>query len=142
VTTLDDDINAAAAHSVALSRDRPGASLDYSLSSFDLVEAMLAEASEYVSSMTMREIDTLVTSVGSYLLESARRAVGGTFNWLDEANEPILVVGDSTSHVALAAWSKVRGRLMGDVADNIPFHMSGFFDRVRGHKPGDRVLFR
>jgi hypothetical protein len=54
---LDDDINAAAAHSVALSRGRPGASLDYSLSSFDLVEAMLAEASEYVSSMTVREID-------------------------------------------------------------------------------------
>lgn len=142
MSTFDEDIGAAAAQAVALSRDRPGAILDYSLSSFDLVEAMLAEANGYVSTMTVREIDTLVTAVGSYLLESARRAVGGALNWLEEASEPILVVGDSTSHVALATWSKVRGRLMGDVADNIPFHMSGFFDRVRGHTPGDRVLFR
>lgn len=138
---LMQDVQSAAERAVSMSQSRLGGTLDYSISSFALVEEMLAEAHQYVGELGAPEIDGLVGSVGSYLLESVRRAKGGTYNWFADKRQPVLIVGEPDFHVALATWDKVRGRLMGDVGDNITFHMSGFLDRANQARPGDRVLF-
>jgi hypothetical protein len=141
VDSLLSDVQSAAERAVSISRSRAGRPLDYSLSSFSLVEEMLTEAHEYLAELEPSQIEGLITSVGSYLLESARRAVGGTYSWLEKQKEPVLIVGEPAFHVALATWSKVRGRLMGDPSDNIPFHMDGFVARTKQARAGDRVLF-
>jgi hypothetical protein len=141
VDALLQDVQSAAERAVSMSQSRTGGTLDYSISSFPLVEDMLAEAHQYVGELGASEVDGLVSSVGSYLLETVRRATGGTYNWFADKKQPVLIVGEPDFHVALATWDKVRGRLMGDVGDNIPFHMSGFLDRTRQALPGDRALF-
>ncbi len=138
---LWNDIQSAAERAVSMSQSRPGGTLDYSISSFALIEAMLAEANPYVADLDEAHIEGIVSAFGSYLLEAARRTIGGTYQWLANRQQPVLVVGEPAGHVALATWDKVRGRLMGDVGDNIPFHMSGFLDRARQAQPGERVLF-
>ena len=139
--SLLQDVQSAAERAVAMSQSRPGDTLDYSISSFPLIEEILAEAHHYVAHLDASAIDGLVSAVGSYLLESARLAVGGTYHWFSDRKQPVLVAGEPGFHIALATWGKVRGRLMGDAGDNIPFHMSGFLERVGQAKPGDRALF-
>jgi hypothetical protein len=51
------------------------------------------------------------------------------------------MVGDDVSHVAIATWARVRGRLSGDEADNIPFFYEGFSRRVKAGPPGKPVLY-
>ena len=116
------DVQLAAERAVSMSQSRPGGTLDYSISSFSPIEEMLAKAHQYVGDLGASEIDGLVSSVGNYLLESARRAMGGTYNWFSDKKQPVLIVGEPDFHVALATWDKVRGQLMGDAGDNIPFH--------------------
>jgi len=135
------EVRSAAERAISLSQSRPDTTLDYSASSFVLVEKMLAEAHEYVEALSALELDDLVRSIGCYLLESARRAMGGEYKWFQDREQPVLIVGEPKFHVALATWGKVRGRVMGDPGDNIPFHMSGFWDRATAALPGDRVLF-
>jgi hypothetical protein len=53
----------------------------------------------------------------------------------------VLVVGEPSFHVAMIAWDKVRGRLKGDEADNIPFFYAGFAKCVREAEPGSHVLY-
>jgi hypothetical protein len=56
-------------------------------------------------------------------------------------NAPVLVVGEPAFRVALLTWDRVRARLSGDAADNIPFFYAGFAERVRQGEPGSDVLF-
>ena len=44
-------------------------------------------------------------------------------------------------HVAFMTWDKVRGRLGGDLADNLPFFYDGFAERARQAAPGTRALY-
>jgi hypothetical protein len=53
----------------------------------------------------------------------------------------VLVVGEPSFHVAMISWDKVRGRLNGDEADNIPFFYAGFAKRVREAEPGNHVPY-
>jgi len=63
-------------------------------------------------------------------------------HWLDKYGaRPVLIVGEPEFRVAMIAWDKVRGRLSGDKADNIPFFYAGFAERVRGAQPGDDALY-
>ena len=135
------DVQSAAERAVSISRSRASSTLDYSPSSFSVVEEMLTEAHKYVAGLGPSQIDGLITSIGSYLLESARRTVGGTYRWLEKQKQPVLIVGEPAFHVALATFDKVRGRLMGDPGDNIPFHMDGFMARAKQARAGDKVLF-
>jgi hypothetical protein len=68
-------------------------------------------------------------------------AFGGEYRWIGHGQHPVLLVGEPLFHLALTTWAKVRSWLMGDTADNIPFHMEGSFSRARQGRPGDRVLF-
>jgi hypothetical protein len=51
------------------------------------------------------------------------------------------VVGEPKFHVALLAFDKVRGRLGGDKADNIPFFYEGFSQRVVAASPGTHATY-
>ena len=122
-------------------RDRSDDGLDYSESSLDLVEEMLAEAAEFVDEMPPKQIDALVDMVGSYILEVGRREFGGKYYWHDDRDQPVLVVGEPECRIAILTLDKVRGRLFGDEADNIPFFYQAFAGHARIAEPGADVLF-
>jgi hypothetical protein len=82
-----------------------------------------------------------VQYAGCYILEVARRAHGGTFYWHEARAQPVLVVGEPAYHVALLTWDRVRRRLAGDPADNIPFLYAGFAERVRRAVAGDQATY-
>ena len=125
---------------VSASRTRGGEVLDYSEASLQTLEVMLAEASLHVSTMSEAGRANVVQLFGSYVLEVGRRNHGGQYFWLEAREEPVLVYGEPEFHLALLAWGKVRGRLVGNPADNIPFHYAGFSERARSPQPGSRVL--
>ena len=137
---LADDVANAADKAVKLARMRPKP-LDYTESSLEVVEKMLAEAAPYYAQLSQKEVEALVQQFGCYILEVGRRAFGGTYSWYEEKAQPVLVVGEPTFHVAMLAWDKVKGRLSGDSADNISFFYKGFADRARSAAPGTRVLY-
>ena len=105
------------------------------------VDEMLVEASAYVADLDEAVVTGLVQQLGCYVLEVARRAYGGTYYWHDEGEQPILVVGEPDAHVALMTWSKVVGRLTGDVGDDIVFFFNGFAEKAAAPEPGADVLF-
>lgn len=141
MTTFVQDVVNTAKRAVDTFHDRSGGSLDFSESSLSIVEEMLAEASAYISEMSQPEISSLVQLLGCYVLEVARTTYGGEYAWLDEARGPVLIVGEPTTHIAIATWAKVRGRLSGDPADNIPFFYQGFADMASTLPAGKRMLF-
>jgi hypothetical protein len=137
---LNSQIAQAAEHAVALGRARSN-DFDYSEASLVAVEAMLAEASHWVGGMLAEQQTTLVQNFGCYILEVGRRAFGGRYQWHNQHNQPVLVVGEPTFRVAIMTWDKVRGRLNGDTADNIPFFYQGFAQRARLAEPGTDMLY-
>jgi hypothetical protein len=138
---LTEQIARSAAKAVALCESRDGLKMDYSESSLAVVDDMLAEAAAFAAEITPDQLTTLTQDFGNYVLEVGRREFGGRYFWHDGREQPVLVVGEPAYRVAIMAWDKVRGRLNGDVADNIPFHYAGFADRARRASPGTDVLF-
>jgi hypothetical protein len=138
---LPEQIARSAAKAVALCESRDGRRMDYSEASLAIVEEMLAEAAECAAEITPDQLTTLAQDFGSYVLEVGRREFGGRYCWHHEQDQPVLVVGEPEFRVAIMAWDKVRGRLAGDVGDNIPFHYAGFAERARAAQPGTDVLF-
>lgn len=122
-------------------RGRSNDGLDYSESSLSIVEEMLAEAADFVVDMPDEQIDALVSMLGAYVLEVGRREFGGKYYWHDDRDQPVLVVGEPQRRVAILTFDKIRGRLSGDEADNIPFFYQGFAERARTGEPGANVLY-
>jgi len=140
VGELPDEIAKAAERAVRMAAGRGGAQLDYTEASIPLVEEIVAEAAEYADQLSQAQLKRLAEDFGSYILEVARRTYGGRYLWYHD-REPVLMIGDDTSHVAIATWGKVQGRLSGDEADNIPFFYQGFAERVKLAEPGKRTLY-
>ncbi|WP_338663563.1 hypothetical protein VQH23_00045 [Pararoseomonas sp. SCSIO 73927] len=131
-----------AAKLVALSRQRGGgAPLDFTPASLETVEEMAGEAAHWATELTPAEITGLVQDFGCYLLEVGRAEFGGAYLWHEARDQPVLVVGEPAFHVALMTWDKLRGRLGGDAADNLPFFYAGFAERARQAAPGTRALY-
>lgn len=130
-------INAASA--VKQLQGRVSRMLDYSPESLEAVEAILADASAQV--LTPASKEALIELLGCYILEVGFRQHGGRFSWYEERKQPVLVVGEPEFHVAMIAFDKVRGRLAGDLGDNIPFFYQGFSDRAAEGKRGTHALY-
>ncbi len=128
-----------AASAVEQLQKRAGGRLDYSPASLAIVEEMLGEASKQILDSTSRE--ELVELLGCYILEVGYREHGGKYAYYEAKRQPVLVVGEPSFHVAMMTFDKVRGRLAGDLGDNIPFFYQGFADRVRGATPGTNALY-
>jgi hypothetical protein len=130
-----------AEETVELFEDSEGIQLDYSQESLEAVEELLEDAVEYYPELSPDAARRTMQLFGCYILEVARREFGGGYLWFEERDQPVLVVGEPESHVALMTWDKVHGRLSGDAADSIPFFYAGFAERVRSAPPGTRVLY-
>lgn len=126
---------------VEMLQERAGGALDYTAQSLEMVEEILAEASEYFSDLPQEQATAIVQRVGCYILDVAYRQFGGQFFWHGEYDQPILVVGEPEKHIALVTWGKVHGRIAGDSGDNIPFFYAGFSDCVASSKPGTRAVY-
>ena len=125
-------ISRSAAKLVELATHRgAGAVLDFSQASLILVEEMAAEAAQWTSTISPDQLTTLIQDIGCYLLEVGRHEFGGQYLWHELHDQPVLVVGEPAFHVALMTWNKVRGRLGGDPADNLPFFYDGFAEKAR-----------
>ena len=136
-----EEVLASADRAVASLQARAGGRLDWSVASIEAVDEMLEEASAYVGELDEDVVAGLVQQVGCYVLEVARRAYGGTYYWHPEGEQPVLVVGEPDAHVAIMTWSKVVGRLTGDVGDNLPFFFDGFAEKAAAPEPGSSVMF-
>ena len=141
MNAIFEEVTTAAERAVASLQARAGGRLDYSVASLAAVDEMLAEVSDYVADLDEAVVTGLVQQLGCYVLEVARRAYGGTYFWHDEGEQPILVVGEPEAHVALMTWSKVVGRLTGDVGDDIVYFLAGFAQKAATPEPGSDVLF-
>jgi len=136
-----EEVTAAAERAVTSLQARAGGRLDFSVASLAAVDEMLVEASAYVADLDEAVVTGLVQQLGCYVLEVGRRAYGGEYFWHDEGEQPILVVGEPAAHVALMSWSKVVGRLTGDVGDDIVFFFNGFAEKAAHPEPGTDALF-
>ncbi|MBV9790965.1 MAG: hypothetical protein JOZ51_22415 [Chloroflexi bacterium] len=138
---LTQEVARAADQLIATLQERTSGSLDYSEGSLAVIEELLDEASNFAGDMSPEQLQGLSQDFGCYILEVARREFGGRYAWFEQRDQPVLVVGEPAFRVALLAWDKVKGRLSGDKADNIPFFYSGFAERARRATPGDDVLY-
>lgn len=139
---LTQEVTEAATRAVSLSELMGSAPLDYSTESLEIVEEMLAEVIAVTGGeLNPDRVDMLVEDFGCYILEVGRKESGGRYAWFDQRDQPVLIVGEPDFRVAMITWDKVRGRLNGDKADNIPFFYAGFAGRVREAKPGDDALY-
>ena len=136
-----EEVTTAAERAVTSLQARAGGRLDFSVASLAAVDEMLTEVSAYVADLDEAVVTGLVQQLGCYVLEVGRRAYGGEYFWHDEGEQPILVVGEPAAHVALMSWSKVVGRLTGDVGDDIEFFFNGFAEKAAHPEPGTDVLF-
>ena len=136
-----EEVITAAERAVTSLQGRANGRLDWSIGSLAAVDEMLVEVSGYVADLDEAVVTGLVQQLGCYVLEVGRRAFGGEYFWHDEGEQPILVVGEPAAHVALMSWSKVVGRLTGDVGDDIVFFFNGFAEKAAHPEPGTKVLF-
>jgi hypothetical protein len=141
MTDLAQQIARTSEEVVAAYKERTGGVLDYSEASLAVVEEMLEEVAAYAEAMTPEQLQTLSQNFACYIIEVGRRAFGGRYCWYEQRDQPVLVVGEPTFRVALLAGDKVRDRLTGDRADNIPFFYNGFAERVRRAEPGIDALY-
>ena len=141
MNTVHEEVAAAAERAVVSLQARAGGRLDFSVDSLKAVDEMLEEASAYVADLDEAVVTGLVQQLGCYVLEVGRRAFGGEYYWHEEGEQPILVVGEPEAHVALMTWSKVVGRLTGDVGDDIVFFFHGFAEKAAKPEAGTDVLF-
>jgi hypothetical protein len=138
---LEDEIGLMAEEAVRVVKDRTGETLDFSEGSLGIVEETLDEASHYFADLPNEEASKLVHWFGCYLLEVGRRNYGGVYLWYEQREQPVLVVGEPEFHVAMITWDKVKGRLSGDTADNVPFFFEGFARRAQNAEAGTRALY-
>jgi len=114
-----------------------GNRLDFSVKSLELIDNILDEASDFYEEMKETQKKWLISSVGSYIFEVARRNYGGRYYWYDQGNQPIFVTGQPRFEISIIVFDKVRGRLENGIVDNIPFFFKGYSERVENAKNGD-----
>lgn len=110
--------------------------LDFSVKSLEVVDNALEEASDFYEDMSEEQRQNLISAVGSYIFEVARRNFGGKYFWYDRLNQPILVTGQPDFEVSILAFDKVKGRLENGREDNIPFYFAGYTERVQNKQSG------
>lgn len=104
--------------------------LDYSLESLEKIDDMLDGLSRRLSELKEGAFFDLYTMTGCYVFETARRAYGGEYAWIQEEQQPILAAGLPDFFVAIKAWEKVKGRLEKGEENNIPFYIQGYQEHI------------
>lgn len=138
---LKEQIMEKAKLAVSQFQERAGGVLNYSEDSLSAIEEILTEASEFINEISEEQINALIHLAGSYILAVAANEFDGQFYWHEQQNQPIFVVGEPDFNIAIIAFNKVKGRLSGDAAENIPFFYKGFAERARKANKGDSALY-
>jgi len=110
--------------------------LDFSVDSLVIVDNVLDEAADFYNDMSEEQRQNLVSTVGSYIFEVARRNFGGKYYWYDHLNQPIFVTGQPDFETSILAFDKVKGRLENGAEDNIPFYFAGYVEGVKNKESG------
>lgn len=135
------DIATAAGRALASLGKRSGTPFDVSEATLPAIDSAIEEASRYIDELPSDVLNELVRDFGSLVLEVGRRQFGGRYAWLDSSEEPVLITGEPDRHIAMASWSKVRGRLLGEAADSVSFLYSGFAKQAASSPVGTKILF-
>lgn len=102
---------------------------DYSIESLKQVDDLLDEASEFI--LEEDDLFSISSMIGCYIFEVARRNYGGTYIWLQEQQQPVLVAWEPERYsVSIKAWEKIRSRLENGSADSIPFFIAGYREHI------------
>ncbi|NVJ62266.1 MAG: hypothetical protein HWE27_17900 [Gammaproteobacteria bacterium] len=141
MSELKEQVMEKAALAVEQFQERSVSALDYSEASLTAIEDMLDEASDFIDELPEEQINALTNLAGSYVLAVAANEFEGQFYWHEQQDQPVFVVGEPEFNVAIITFNKVRGRLNGDTADNLPFFYKGFAERARQAKSGDSALY-
>ncbi|UQZ32729.1 hypothetical protein C2I18_03645 [Paenibacillus sp. PK3_47] len=111
---------------------------DFSVQSLRKVDDILEELGEY--NIDDDSLDSVASMVGSYIFEVARRNYGGTYYWVQDSNQPVLVTGEPDFAISMFAFDKVRGRIQNGKEDDIPFYFDGYISAVeKGKATGYRA---
>ena len=105
---------------------------DYSIESLELVDDFLDDMSDY--EWDEDKLYNLVSTVGCYVFETARRNYGGEYRWAEKEQQPLLIAGMPDFFVAIRAWEKVKGRVIKGKEDNIPFYIAGYKEHIERGK--------
>lgn len=101
---------------------------DYSIESLELVDNLLEEMGNY--EWDEDNLYNLVSMLGCYIFETARRNYGGEYRWVEKEQQPLLIAGLPDFFVSIQAWDKVKGRVMNGKEDNIPFYIAGYKEHI------------
>ncbi|MDP3151245.1 MAG: hypothetical protein Q8N23_01160 [Archangium sp.] len=137
---MEEEIARMAAEAVAIAAAMK-LSLDYSEKSIPRVESALAAVAEHFDSLDDAGKALTAQRFGCYLLVVGQRTYGGRYQWNEERNQPVLVVGEPNYRVAIITWDKVTERLEGDQTDDITFFWAGFAMRAKAKTAGSDFLF-
>lgn len=110
--------------------------LDFSVQSLTVIDEILEEAADFYDQMNDDQKQNLISSIGAYVFEVARRNFGGKYFWYDKLSQPILVTGQPEFEVSILAFDKVKGRIENGKEDNIPFYFAGYVERVKNKQSG------
>lgn len=115
-------------------------SFDYSFESLGEIDRLLDEMRDY--ELDEDAVYNICTMVGSYVFEAARINYGGTYYWIQEEEQPILVAGEPDFSVSVKVWEKVRGYLKNGSEDSLSFYIAGYREHIEKGKlqKGYRVL--
>ena len=105
---------------------------DFSIQSLHDVNDFLEEVSDFV--FEEQQIYQYYTTVGSYIFEVARRNYGGTYYWLKEVKQPILVAGEPEFFVSIQAWEKAKMYIENGTEDDILFYIDGYREHIEKGK--------
>lgn len=138
---LYEEINAWSTNAIFASPTWSVNQLDYSETSLGIVEVILNEMAETGFALAEEQLTMLAQEYGCYLLISAQKLYGGTFYWNSEFEQPMLIVGEPAATIVLMTWNKVKGRIVGDKADNIVYFIEQFALAAKAPEAGQNVLF-
>ena len=125
---LMDDIISAAENCTENCKDI----FDYSVENLAAVDDLLNNVrNDMLDENTLYNI---ITNVGSYVFETARRNYGGEYYWLLDEQQPILVAGEPDFSVSIRAWQKVKGFLKNGAEDSLPFYVQGYKEHIEKGK--------
>lgn len=101
---------------------------DYSVESLERVDALLEEFRDF--DWEEDHLYNLVSMVGCYVFETARRNYGGEYRWAEKQQQPVLIGGLPDFYVSVCVWEKVRGRIVNGPEDSIPFYIQGYKEHM------------
>lgn len=114
---------------------------DYSIRSLNVLDSLIEDFADFADLSDEEIIADFCAQAGSYILEVARRAYGGTYFLDARSQQPFLKTGLPDFEISLLTFGKVKNRIVNGDEDNIPFFFKGYSERVRNAQPGEVVTF-